>query len=126
MKVTAIATRTDGWWAVRVPEIDGLFTQAKRLDQVPEMVADAADLLIGEAVEVEVRPAFSSDIEADIDKSRTLNEQASRTRREAADYSRYLVNRLRHDEDLTVRDVGTVLGVSPQRVSQLAADEPPF
>ncbi|WP_204282714.1 hypothetical protein [Goekera deserti] len=35
------------WWAVSVPEVDGAFTQAKRLDQVPAMVADAVALLAG-------------------------------------------------------------------------------
>lgn len=47
MKLTANATRSDGWWAVDVPEIEGLFTQARRLDQVPAMVQDAAALLTG-------------------------------------------------------------------------------
>ena len=32
MKVTAEATRSGGWWAVEVPEVDGAFTQACRLD----------------------------------------------------------------------------------------------
>jgi predicted RNase H-like HicB family nuclease len=41
MKVTAKTTRTNGWWAVEVPEVPGVFTQAKRLDQVPAMVRDA-------------------------------------------------------------------------------------
>jgi hypothetical protein len=41
MKVTAQARRTGDWWAVEVPEVDDVFTQANRLDQVPAMVADA-------------------------------------------------------------------------------------
>ena len=39
---TAVCTRSGGWWAVEVPEIPGLFTQARRLDQVEDMVRDAA------------------------------------------------------------------------------------
>ncbi len=38
MKVTAKVTHTGDWWAIAVPEVPGLFTQAKRLDQVEEMV----------------------------------------------------------------------------------------
>jgi len=34
MELTALCERGGGWWAVRVPEIDGLYTQARRLDQV--------------------------------------------------------------------------------------------
>ena len=45
MDVTARVRRRDGWWAVEVPEIPGLFTQAKRLDQIPSMVRDAAGML---------------------------------------------------------------------------------
>ena len=40
--VTAIARRCDGWWAIEVPEIPGLFTQVRRLDQIAAMVKDAA------------------------------------------------------------------------------------
>lgn len=58
MKATANATRQGGWWAIEVREIPGLFTQARRLEQVPEMVIDAAATL-GHAVEdVEVVPVF--------------------------------------------------------------------
>jgi predicted RNase H-like HicB family nuclease len=47
MKVTAYVTRSDGWWAVEVPEVPGLFTQARTLDQVPAMVIDAVALMTG-------------------------------------------------------------------------------
>lgn len=45
MEVTAKAQRVGDWWAVEVPEVEGLFTQAKRLEQIPDMVADATALL---------------------------------------------------------------------------------
>lgn len=41
---TAIATRSDRWWAVEVPAVDGLLTQTRRLDQIPNMVRDALAL----------------------------------------------------------------------------------
>lgn len=59
MRVTALCTRSDGWWAVDVPEVDGAITQARRLDQVPAMVVDAVALLTGEdptTIEVDVQP----------------------------------------------------------------------
>jgi hypothetical protein len=49
MGYTAEARRSGEWWAVRVLEVPGAFTQAKRLDQVPEMAADAVASLTGEA-----------------------------------------------------------------------------
>ena len=45
--LTARSTRSGGWWAVEVPEVQGLFTQARRLDQVTAAVLDAAALLTG-------------------------------------------------------------------------------
>lgn len=57
--VTAIAERSDGWWAVEVPEIPGLFTQARRLDQIDGMVRDAARMLDREIGDVKVEPRLS-------------------------------------------------------------------
>jgi predicted RNase H-like HicB family nuclease len=59
MQVTAKAKRSGDWWAVEAPEIPGLFTQAKRLDQVADMVADAAEMLGHAHVEVVVEPQLS-------------------------------------------------------------------
>ena len=54
--VTAIAERSDGWWAVDVPELPGLFTQARRLDQIDGMVRDAAQMLGKEIGDVKLEP----------------------------------------------------------------------
>ena len=59
--VTARVTRSNGWWAISVLEIPGLFTQAKRLDQVERMVLDAASLLNKDVSHVEVVPVLDED-----------------------------------------------------------------
>ena len=41
---TARATREDGWWTVTVDEVEGLYTQAQRLDQIERNVRDALAL----------------------------------------------------------------------------------
>ncbi|NMM90893.1 hypothetical protein B2J88_42370 [Rhodococcus sp. SRB_17] len=123
MKVTAKAARDDGWWVVEVPEVDGAFTQARRLDQIPAMVADAVSLL-------EDVPAAAVEVELDFDlgdpaaleearQARAQVEAAARAQGEAARASRAAVAHLRHRTKLSVRDTAVVLGVSPQRVSQL-------
>jgi len=119
MKVTAYATRSGKWWAVRVPEIDGLFTQARRLDQVPEMVADAAMLLDGVEVEVEVVPQLDADDAALIATANDRRAALRRVEADAAAASRAAVARLRA-EGLPVRDVATLMGISPQRAAVLA------
>ena len=57
--VTARVTWSEGWWAVSVEEIPGRFTQARRLDQVADMVRDAGPLLGVEVGAVEVLPVLS-------------------------------------------------------------------
>jgi predicted RNase H-like HicB family nuclease len=47
MDVTAVCVREGRWWAVEIPEVKGAYTQAKSLDHVPMMVADAVSLLTG-------------------------------------------------------------------------------
>lgn len=41
---TARATREENWWTVTVDEVAGLFTMARRLDQIPDQVRDALAL----------------------------------------------------------------------------------
>jgi hypothetical protein len=126
MKVTAQARRTGDWWAVEVPEVDGVFTQAKRLDQVPAMVADAVALLEDldpATVEVEVVPVVPDALVEALSLARERREQAEALNVEASTIVRQVAL------DLTalgysMRDIGVVLGVSHQRVAQLVAPRP--
>lgn len=59
MKVTALVSREGDWWAVEVPEVPGVFTQAADVAAIPAQVRDAVALMleIDEAgIDVEVRP----------------------------------------------------------------------
>jgi predicted XRE-type DNA-binding protein len=122
MQVTAIATRSGGWWAIEVPELPGLFTQTRRLDQIPDAVADAARLLGDDDVDVVVKPALPDDLQRTLKHVRAEASEAEAAQRRAAEDIRALVSHLR-TQGLSVRDIGTILGVSPQRVSQLAAEK---
>ncbi|GGI86702.1 type II toxin-antitoxin system HicB family antitoxin [Pseudarthrobacter scleromae] len=122
MKLTAVAERAGKWWAVEVPEIPGLFTQAKRLDHIEEMVKDAAALLTG-------KPEDSFAVEVTVDTSNPqLNDlihdakakarEAARLQAEASEQSRQAASKLA-TEGLTVREIGEVLELSFQRAHQL-------
>lgn len=41
---TARATREGGWWGVQLVEQPEIFTQTRRLDQIPFMVRDALSM----------------------------------------------------------------------------------
>lgn len=124
MKVTAIATREGKWWAVEVPEVPGVFTQARRLEHVPAMVADAVAVMLdkdpGDVEVTEVRPALPKALEGDVVRARKLAAEATLIQYEASAATRQAVEELR-EAGLTVRDVAEILHVSPQRISQLVA-----
>jgi predicted RNase H-like HicB family nuclease len=119
MNVTANVERDGKWWAIRVPEIDGLFSQAKRLDKVEFMVKDAARLLGVEVEAVTVVPALQDEDAALVETAKVRRADLRRAEAEASAASRNAVARLRA-LGLPVRDVATLMGVSPQRVSVLA------
>jgi DNA-directed RNA polymerase specialized sigma24 family protein len=78
------------------------------------LVADVSP----DAIEVDVitkLPQAEADL---IEAARTASQEAAQAAERASRLSRQAVEQLR-SEGLTVRDVGGLLGVSPQRVSQL-------
>jgi predicted RNase H-like HicB family nuclease len=115
------AERDGRWWFVRVPEVPGAITQARRLDQVEAMAREVVSLLLEvapDSFDLEVRPAVPDEVRAELVRARELQREAERTQAEAAALVRDVARRLRA-QGLTVADVGAVLGVSFQRASQL-------
>ena len=118
MNVTAHATRVDGWWAIEVPAIPGLFTQARRLDQIRELVIDAAAMLGIEVSDVHIEPLLNDEERALLDHTARARSAAQAAATEASTLSREAIARLRAD-GFTVRDVAALIGISAQRVSIL-------
>lgn len=99
----------------------GGVTQARRLDQLPERLAEVHVLMTGETINPD-------DIELEIDFPGAADAAAVRADRallsaaevELADATAATVAQLRA-RDVSMRDVATMVGVSHQRVQQLAA-----
>jgi predicted RNase H-like HicB family nuclease len=124
---TALCVRSGDWWAVTVPEVPGVFTQARRLDQVATMARDAIALLKGvpaDTFDVLVSPQLAPDIDAEVDAARELRETADRYQREATNAARTLAAKLVDQYRLTLRDAARIIGLSHQRVAQLLARPP--
>ena len=120
MEISAECERKAGLWEVRVPELGDLIISSKRLDSATEQIKDLVHENQGvERCDIIVKietsmPGIVCDLEAAQAKmleSRRLQEQASREIRE-------IVARLR-SEGLSMRDIGVLLQISPQRVAQL-------
>lgn len=121
MKITAVAQRSGNWWAVEIPEVPGAFTQARRLDQIAEMAASSAGLMLDQDPEsFEVVVEAHTDQDSMIAHAREAREAADRAADEASQKMREAARALLAEE-YTVRDAGRLLGVSPQRVSQLTS-----
>lgn len=120
MNVTAKAQRSGSWWAIEVPEIPGVFTQARRLDQVASIVREAVALLTDtEAADIVVTVvAIVPEMDDLVRDARAAKAAAETAQVEASEKLRFVAKRL-VGHDLTVRDAGELLGLSPQRISQL-------
>lgn len=118
------AERDGAWWVLTVPEVPGAFSQARRLDQAPEMITDAISLVLGvpeTAFTVTVIPVVDENVRKELAEADRLHAQAQEIEEVAAGARRRALAALRR-QGLTVRDIAKVTGVSFQRVAQLLAD----
>jgi predicted RNase H-like HicB family nuclease len=117
---TAVVTREGKWWVAEVEPL-GYATQAKRLADIREQIADLIETVTGIApddVTIEIR--LPAEVQAHLAEAAQLREQAATAQHEAAHHAREAARALAR-EGLSVRDIGTALGVSHQRAQQLKA-----
>lgn len=122
MEVTtyhAVCRRSGGWWAISVPELKGVHTQARRLDQAAAMAREAIALALDAdpgTIDVEVRPEVPALTAIALAARNTARDALDSAERATATAVRALL-----DDGYTVRDAGALLGLSPQRISQIRA-----
>lgn len=123
-----VVTRGDGSWLADVPQLPGVHTYARTLPaldrEVREAIALAEDLPDGAepglslSYEVHTGDDELDGVTADlrIERLRLAEQERNLTARTAE-----LVVRLR-DRRMPVRDIAALLGISAQRVSQIAQE----
>lgn len=122
-----VVTREDGHWLADVPELAGAHTYARSLPAlgraVREVIVLAADLpdeaMPGLRLDFDYRTG-DSELDATALEVRRLRRQADELAAAAAARTGQ-VAALLVARGLSVRDVAALLGISPQRVSQLTA-----
>jgi DNA-directed RNA polymerase specialized sigma subunit len=122
----ATARRSGGWWAFEVRGVPGAFGQARRLEQVEGAAREVAAMMLEvdeDGVAVELEPLLEDDLAAHVDEARRRKAKAELAAALAVLGAVVAVHQLRK-AGLPDRDTADLLGISHQRVSQLAqADE---
>jgi DNA-directed RNA polymerase specialized sigma24 family protein len=119
---TAVARRYGDWWAVDVPKLKGVRTQARRLEHVIPMAADAIALTLDvpeDSFDIVLKVALAEAAGDVLAQLATAKDELARAQKGCQETFRSAAEVLVHKEGLTVRDAGRILGVSYQRVAQL-------
>ncbi|MFD4421045.1 DUF2188 domain-containing protein [Agromyces sp. NPDC058484] len=115
--------RKDGrWWLVQVPELDTV-GQARSAAEIEDVAREVIGLWLDvepNVFDVNVSIEIPGEARAAWEESKARDAVARQENAAAAALARRAVQSLRAD-GLTFRDAGIVLGLSPQRVQQLAA-----
>lgn len=116
--------REEGWWIIQLREDPALLSQARRLDQVVDVVRDALELFpeLTDAphlaeVDVEVVVDFAA-LEELKEAQRSAKEAQAKANSLAAETSAQL-----HAAGLSYRDVGYLMGITHGRAQQLATSQ---
>jgi predicted RNase H-like HicB family nuclease len=122
-----VVTREDGQWLADVPELQGAHTYARSLPSLDQAVREA--VVLAADLPDEAMPDLvldydyhtgDPDLDATALEVRRLRRQADELAATAASRTGQAAAQL-VARGLSVRDVAALLGISPQRVSQLTA-----
>jgi predicted XRE-type DNA-binding protein len=112
------AVRWEGGWELHIPDVG--VTQARTIEGAERMVRSYLAMDTGEPPEsftIEITPEING-LGSEVDDARQRITRAETAQREAAAASRAVARKLKA-AGLSGADTATVMGVSPQRVSQL-------
>src|SRR5207245_11401127 len=84
---TARCQRSGDWWAISVPELRGVHTQARRLEKAEAMVRDAIALFLdvpSESFDVRIEPLLPRELQGKVGRGRAVRGAAEVLPRGAA------------------------------------------
>lgn len=129
--VTAERGTDPAVWVFQCREYPGAISQSRRLSDAARLMAEAIGFVaeLEEAPEeiaarIDLVPVLPAGLEDDVRQARAAVADLEHRQRDAAVLSRQAARRLR-EAGLSGADTAVVLGVSPQRVSQLVRNADP-
>ena len=122
---TARAVRSGKWWAVTIDGVKGAHSQAKRLDQVESNAREVIALMTdqeADSFDVQVIHELPTEWRNVLEHYLKLSDEASERQQRLSEAQDVTVAQL-IDSGLSMRDVGSLMGISFQRVAQVKARE---
>jgi DNA-directed RNA polymerase specialized sigma24 family protein len=122
-----VVTRGDAHWLADLPELEGAHTYARSLPALDQAVREVVVLAAGLPDEAMADLALEYDYHTGDPELDTTALEVRRLRRQADELAAAATARTRQAatqlaaRGLSVRDIAALLGISPQRVSQLTA-----
>lgn len=117
------ARRSGNWWALDVPDLPGVHSQTKRLDQAEAEVREAIAVMLDceeDSFDIEIEPDLGGDLKAamaNLAEAKLLADAAADVARQELRRTVVVLTAA-----LSQRDVGTLLGISFQRVHQIRGE----
>jgi predicted RNase H-like HicB family nuclease len=114
-----------GWWIAQVKEAPAAITQGRTIAEARRRVREALGLALGDDTAAQ-RVKLKDDVKLPADAQRALRQARAARERLAVESERAqnttakAVRTLLKGMHLSVRDAGELIGISPQRVHQLA------
>lgn len=110
-----------GWWVASVPAVPGAHTQGRSIQQAMNRIRKVLALWVDDAAAAELVPNvhLPADARNEVRRALAIRKHAAQAELEAALVLRHTILELTQRENLSTRDVATVLQLSPARVDQL-------
>ena len=110
-----------GWWVATAPKVPGVHTQGRSIEQAMNRIREALGLWVMDADDAELVPHIHlpAALRRRVDKALVARRRAERMDEEASRATLDAIEDLTDRQALSVRDVATLLELSPARVGQL-------
>jgi predicted RNase H-like HicB family nuclease len=111
----------DGWWVASVRHVAGVHTQGRSIEEAVRRVREALSLVRHGTDTAELEPVVKlpQQVRARVREFVSVRKRFEVCQGEFGESSRATVRYLTTDAQMSVRDVGKILGISHQRVQQL-------
>jgi len=123
---TVTTERSGSWWAFSVPEIPGAHGQARRLEQVRDEARDVISMMLDaepDSFDISLSMKLDPRIEHALDEAKAARREFDTYQRVAQEKLRLAAEQIKEVGGLSIRDIGSLLDVSFQRISQILSDK---